>query len=189
MSRRIEIRVTGFGGQGAVSAGQSIARAVVLGVEGLDAVFTQAYGPEKTGGWARGDVVIADGEVEYPLVDEPDIFVALSQDGFLRDGPTAKPDALFLIDADLVDPGDTTGHVVHRIPATRTAESLGKRVVANNVMLGAFAVITAIVAPEVLLEAILAAVPRGTESLNRSAFEAGVALARDLARAPAETSR
>lgn len=176
---RWEIRLSGFGGQGVVSAGHIIAKAAALYEDGKDAVLTRAYGPEKTGGWARADVIVADGEVDYPLVEAPDIFVAMSQDGFDRDAASAKPDATILIDQRLVDASALTGPVILPVPAVEEAEALGKRVVANIVMLGAFTITTGIVTPEAMERAVLETVPKGTEELNARAFQRGLALAKE----------
>ncbi len=177
---RWEIRLAGFGGQGVVSAGHIIAKAAALYQEGRDAVLTKGYGPEKTGGWARADVIITDGAVGYPLVEAPDVFIALSQDGFDRDAVSAKPTALMLVDARLVDAAGVSGPTVVPIPATEAAETLGKRVVANIVMLGAFSGVTGIVAPEAMERAVRETVPKGTEQLNVQAFRRGLALATEL---------
>jgi len=66
------------------------------------------------------------------------------------------------------------------VPATKMAEELGRKIVANVVMLGAFAAITGIVDNEALKESIKASVPRGTEELNFKAFEKGYEFGKNL---------
>lgn len=168
--RRWEIRFSGFGGQGVITSGHIVGLAAVLH-EGRDAILTKAYGPEQTGGWARADLVV-DEEVDYPLVGQPDVLVALSQDGYERDGASLAPDGLLLYEAALVQPR-ADGREQLAVPALEAAEELGHKVVANTVLLGALARATGVVGREALLEAVLASVPARTRELNRRAFERG----------------
>ena len=59
------------------------------------------------------------------------------------------------------------------VPATRIAEELGRKMVANIVMLGFLAAVTNVVHYESLQKAVLSSVPKGTEELNTTAFEKG----------------
>jgi len=132
---RTEIRISGYGGQGVVLAGYILGKAIALH-SGLEAVMTQSYGPEARGGASSANVVISDEPVDYPFVLHPDILVALSQEAYTRFRPTAKPEARVFIDQDLVIPFGNDQP--YSIPATRLAEQLGRRIVANMVMLGFF---------------------------------------------------
>jgi 2-oxoglutarate ferredoxin oxidoreductase subunit gamma len=59
------------------------------------------------------------------------------------------------------------------IPATRLAEELGRKVVANVVMLGSLTAVTELASVEAMKKAVLSSVPKGTEELNLKAFERG----------------
>jgi 2-oxoglutarate ferredoxin oxidoreductase subunit gamma len=62
------------------------------------------------------------------------------------------------------------------IPATRIAESeLGRKIVANIVMLGFLAANSEVISVEVIREAVLSSIPKGTEELNTRALERGFA--------------
>lgn len=167
---RKEIRITGFGGQGVVLTGYILGKALAL-YDGLEAVMTQAYGPEARGGASSANLVISDREIAYPFVQHPDILVALSQEAYSKFRPTAANNALVLIDQDLVHP-DQDDQVVG-IPATRIAEELGRRIVANVVMLGFFTKITQISSRTAIEEAIKSTVKEKTIPLNLKAFNAG----------------
>ena len=65
------------------------------------------------------------------------------------------------------------GQPAFGIPSTRIAESLGRSIVQNIVMLGFFAAATKIVSQENMREAVKTSVPAGTEELNLKAFDAG----------------
>lgn len=173
---RKEIRISGFGGQGVGLAGYILGKALTL-YDGKDAVMTQSYGPEARGGASSANVVLSDEPIDYPFVQEPDVLVALSQEAFDKFLPSVKSDALILVDEDLVDTGDQER--VHRIPCTRLAEELGRRIVANVVMLGFFTAVTGVVSQAAVAEAIEASVKSKTIPLNLRAFETGFQFAVD----------
>jgi len=54
---KFEARITGLGGQGAITAGHIFGSAAALH-EGKEVVVTEGYSPYVTGGWSRADVVI-----------------------------------------------------------------------------------------------------------------------------------
>jgi 2-oxoglutarate ferredoxin oxidoreductase subunit gamma len=92
-----------------------------------------------------------------------------------------------LIDADLVEPDPTAGQQAIPIPATRIAEQeLGRRIVANIVMLGALTALTEVASKEGMRQAVLDSVPKGTEELNMKAFQMGYEYARRMAAAAAD---
>ena len=179
---RTEVKVTGLGGQGVVLAGIIIARAASL-YDGKNATQTQSYGPEARGGAARSEVVISDEPIDYPKVEQADILVAMSQEALDRHLGTLREGGVLLVDEDLVrEIPEGKKAVLYRVPATRVAsEELGRRIVANMVMLGATAGVTSIVSEEALKAAVGESVPRGTEDLNIAALEKGLALARKMA--------
>jgi 2-oxoglutarate ferredoxin oxidoreductase subunit gamma len=66
------------------------------------------------------------------------------------------------------------------VPAIETADELGRRVVANVVMMGAVQEITQVVTKESLEKALLDRVPKGTEDLNISALKKGYEIGKKL---------
>ncbi len=167
---RKEIKISGFGGQGVVLAGYIMGKCLSLH-EGLEAVMTQSYGPEARGGASSANLVVSDKPIDYPFVQQADILVALSQEAYTKFRPQAAPDAVVLIDEDLVHPDEddqTLG-----IPATRLAEELGRRIVANVVMLGFVTAATGLAKRESMEETIKSSVKEKTIPLNMQAFETG----------------
>jgi 2-oxoglutarate ferredoxin oxidoreductase subunit gamma len=174
---RLEVRLSGFGGQGIIRSGEIVGKAAAL-YDGRYATFTQSYGPESRGGACAAQVIIADDptELSYPHVVDPSILIIMSQGGYNRYVPGFRRDGLLIIDEGLVDLDEAAeGLRVIEIPATRLAEELGRRIVANVVMLGFVAVMTDMVSPEAMKKAVLDSVPKGTEELNTRAFETGFA--------------
>ncbi len=171
---RLEVRLSGFGGQGIVLAGNILGRSVAL-FEGKNAVFTQSYGPEARGGACSADVVISEGAIHYPKVTHPDILVFMSEEAKHTYGKLLEPETTVIIDQDLVRLDGLEGRCsrLFSVPATRFAEELGRRMVANIVMLGFLTAVTGVVHHDSLRNAVLASVPKGTEELNTQAFERG----------------
>jgi len=170
----------GFGGQGIVTCGIVLGRAAAVH-DGRYATQTQSYGPEARGGACRSEVVISDEPVDYPLPISVDVLIAMSQEGLERYAHRLKPGGLLLVDSHMVrDLPPEQGARVYRIAATRRAEELGRRIVANVVMLGAFAAVTDLVSPQSLECAVLEMVPAGTADLNSRAFAVGLDLGRHI---------
>jgi 2-oxoglutarate ferredoxin oxidoreductase subunit gamma len=167
---RTEIRISGFGGQGVILAGYILGKALALH-ESLHAVMTQSYGPEARGGSSSANVVVADELIDYPFVQHPDILVALSQEAYSRYRPTVGAGSIVIVDEDLVTPSADDQPL--QIPATRLAEELGRRIVANVVMLGFFTATTGLVSRSSMEEAIRTSVKAKTIPLNMQAFAAG----------------
>lgn len=177
---RLEIRVAGFGGQGIVRAGMMLAMAACIHGD-KNAVQTQSYGPESRGGACKSEVVISDEEIDFPKVTEPEVLIAMSQEAYNTYVDTVKKGGTILLDPDLVQKQkDTLEIQVFKVPATRIAEELGKTIVANVVMLGAFASITRLTSAEALKKSVLDGVPKGTEKLNLAAFRKGYAYGKKL---------
>jgi 2-oxoglutarate ferredoxin oxidoreductase subunit gamma len=167
---RKEIKFGGFGGQGIVLMGNITARAAAI-YDNKYATFTPSYGPEARGGAASSNVVIDDEEIDYPYVTKPDIIVVMSQEAYERYAPMLKEDGLLIIDEDLVKLKNGCGAI--KMPATRIAEMLGKRIVANIVMLGFFVGVTKIVSYEAIKKAVLESVPEKFRELNEDALRKG----------------
>lgn len=167
---RKEIRISGFGGQGVALAGLILGKALTIYSE-YEAVMTQSYGPEARGGASSVNLVVADEPVDYPFVQHPDILAALSQEGYSHFRPAVKNDAVIMIDDDLVNPDE--GDNPYCVPATRLAESLGRRMVANVVMLGFFTSVTKITTREAVEKAISSTMKPKIVELNLKAFEIG----------------
>jgi 2-oxoglutarate ferredoxin oxidoreductase subunit gamma len=170
---RVEIRFAGFGGQGIIKSGIMVAAAACI-YGGKYAVQTQSYGPESRGGACKSEVVIADDEIDFPKVTEPDILVVMSQHAYNEYAETVKKGGIIILDPDMIpNEKKLEGVTIFRVPATKMAEELGRKIIANVVMLGAFTAITKMVDKEAIKESVKANVPKGTEELNLKAFEVG----------------
>ena len=176
---RKEIRVAGFGGQGIVLSAVIMGKAASIFM-GKQSAVMQSYGPESRGGACSGAVVIDDEPVDYPYATKPDVLLLLSREAWQKYHKVIKPGGIMLVDEDLVDLAGDDEVVIYKIPATRMAEVLGKKIVANIIMLGAFTGISDLITFEAMKEAVLSLVPGKTREINIKAVEAGYEFGKKL---------
>ncbi len=67
---------SGFGGQGALFAGQVLTYAAMD--TGRHVTWIPSYGPEMRGGVARCTVIISDSEIGSPIVRSPDVAIVFN---------------------------------------------------------------------------------------------------------------
>jgi 2-oxoglutarate ferredoxin oxidoreductase subunit gamma len=168
-----EVLLGGFGGQGIILSGLILGKAAAQ-FSGKMAAFTQSYGPEARGGACAANVIISDVEIDYPYITVPHHMVIMSQGAYKKYIKDLRPDGNLLIDEDLVELKKPRDDIhVFAIPATRLAEGLGRKIVANIVMLGFVTAVTEAVDYDAMKSAILDTVPPGTEELNLKAYNTG----------------
>lgn len=176
---RKEIRLAGFGGQGIVLSAVILGKAASIYMK-KQAAIMQSYGPESRGGACAGAVVIDDEPVDYPYTTQPDVVLLFSQEAYTKYHKAVKSGGLMLIDEDLVELDGTDDVKMYKVPATRMAENLGKKIVANIIMLGAFVGISNIISLDALKESVLSMVPVKTRDLNLKAIEQGYEFGRKI---------
>jgi 2-oxoglutarate ferredoxin oxidoreductase subunit gamma len=137
--------------------------------------MTQNFGPEARGGACSAQLVLSDSPILYPYVTRPDILVVMSQEAYVRFVPELKDGGILIVEEDLVRVSDLGREIqVYRIPATRIAEVLGKRMVLNSVMVGFFTAVTNLLDPDAVGKAVADSVPSSFRELNLKAFEKGL---------------
>lgn len=168
-----EIRISGFGGQGIIRCGYIIGKAASI-YDGKSATLTQSFGPEARGSACSAQVVIEKDRVLYPYITVPNILVAMSQEAYTKFESNLDKNGILLIDQDLVKPEKRRDQIkFYAIPATRIAEEMGNKIIANIVMLGFFTAVTKIVTKEAGRKAIFGSVPERYIELNLKAFDRG----------------
>jgi 2-oxoglutarate ferredoxin oxidoreductase subunit gamma len=170
-----EIIISGFGGQGIILNGNIMGKAAAI-YDRKNATLVQSYGPEARGGACSAHIIISDDTISYPYVQNPNILISMSREGYENNIGSLQENGLLLTDSDLVSQRETEKtYLSYSVPATRIAEKLGKKMIANIVMLGFLASLSNIVTFESMKKAIEDSVPKGTEELNLKAFESGYA--------------
>jgi len=167
------ILITGFGGQGVVMAGDILGKAATL-YDHKIATLTRAYGPEARGSSSSAQVIISEEEIFFPYIREPRILVCLSQDGYAKNAGKLSRGCVLVWDTDLVQTKNLDpGVITYNIPATRFAEEMGNKMMANIVMLGFLTAVCTLVSVEAMREAIRTSFPEPTGEANERAFERG----------------
>ena len=109
--------------------------------------------------------------IRFPYVKIADVLVCMSQSAYEKYREQLAPEGFLIIDRDLVTPDESREYF--SIPATRMAEELGRKMMANIIMIGYAAAITGVVSRKAAKAAVLSSVPKGTEVMNAQAFGRG----------------
>jgi 2-oxoglutarate ferredoxin oxidoreductase subunit gamma len=177
--KKLELRLSGFGGQGLITAGIILAEAAIL--DGMNAVQSQSYGPEARGGASKAEVIIAAEEIDYPKVAEADLCLSMSQQASDKYAAQTRPNGVLILDSGYVKTPPQFSGKIYSVPITEIATTkVGRSIVANIVALGVINGITDIVSKESLETAVLDRVPPKTKDLNQKALEFGYEAAQNL---------
>lgn len=183
----MDIRFSGFGGQGIIKSGLLLGKAASI-FDNQHATLTQSFGPEARGGACSAQVVLDKEPVLYPYIVQPEILVSMSQEAYEKFIDELVPGSTLLIDKDLVKPETIRDDVkMYAIPSTVIAEEMGNRIFANVVMVGFLIGITGIIKPEAVKEALPGSVPERFVEVNIKAFERGYAYAKEVPEAQPES--
>lgn len=156
--------MSGFGGQGIISAGILLAYAGM--VDGKHVTFFPAYGAEMRGGTANCSVVVSSEEVASPVVSTPDSLMVMNEPSLLRFEPALRPQGLLLINKSLVSSHPKRNDVnAVSIDANKIAEEIGTVKCANMVMLGALINRTQAVSVESMIKTLPKVFPRAKKEM------------------------
>ncbi len=173
MAPLLEIRFSGYGGQGIIKSGYIVGKAASI-FDNKHATMTQSFGPEARGSACSAQLLVSEDRILYPYLTKPQILVAMSREAYEKFEPELAEDGILIVDEDLVKPKPPRGQIkIYSVPATRIAEKLGNRIVANIVMLGFFTAVTNVVSYQAMKDAIPGSVPDKALPLNLQAFEEG----------------
>lgn len=132
-----EIIISGFGGQGVMSIGKSLAEAGLA--EGLQVTWAPSYGPEMRGGTANCSVVLSNKPVGSPVFTYPTELIAMNAPSIDKFGAQVIPGGLIFVNSSVVTEKVGRADVkVAYVPCEGIAYDLGNPKVANMVMLGAY---------------------------------------------------
>ena len=148
-----EIIFSGFGGQGALFAGQLCSYAAMD--NGLEVTWIPSYGPEMRGGTANCTVIISNEEIGSPLVRNPSAVVAMNLPSLDKYEPLVKPGGLLIVNSSMVNRAPTRTDIrVAMVPANELAEKIGDKRMTNMVLVGALLANLPILTQEMLEKAL-----------------------------------
>ena len=169
---RKEVRLAGAQSHSMIEAGLILQEAAAI-YDDLNAHHVQSYGPEARGHSARSEVIVSEGDIDYPKATQLDAVVFTTQEAFERYSNDLKSDAIVVVDDDihLVDPPSDR---VYRLPLIRTGESFsGRSNLVYVVALGALVEMSGVVTKMAIESAVKDHVPRGSEDVHLEALRAG----------------
>lgn len=175
-----EVIISGFGGQGALFAGQLLAYSALN--EGKHVTWIPSYGPEMRGGTAHCVVIVSDEEIGAPIIRNPTSAMVLNLPSLDKYEPLVKPDGVLVINRSLITkPATRQDLCVIEVKANDLAAEIGSAKMANVVMLGALLEATRAVSLAAALRALDEHLPAKARSLlenNKRALSKGAEIAR-----------
>ncbi|MBP5404505.1 MAG: 2-oxoacid:acceptor oxidoreductase family protein, partial [Clostridia bacterium] len=107
---------SGFGGQGILFAGKFLAYKGLI--EEKQVSWLPSYGPEMRGGTASCGVIVSDEPVGSPIVNNPDVLVAMNLPSLDRFEKQVVPGGYIFLDSSLIEREvERTDVKVFRVPA------------------------------------------------------------------------
>lgn len=135
MSNSCSILFAGFGGQGVLFAGKFLAYKGLI--EGKQVSWLPSYGPEMRGGTANCSVIISDMPIGSPIINEPDILIAMNLPSLDKYENAVKKGGKIILDSSLIERKVERDDVeVFYIPATQLANDNNTPKLANMIIAG-----------------------------------------------------
>ena len=176
MAKTTNILLAGFGGQGILFAGKLLAYAGLI--EGREVSWLPSYGPEMRGGTANCSVCLSDEPIGSPLVNEPDVLVAMNQPSLDAFFDKVAQGGIVIVDEMLVPTIPQRDDVkVFALPATQMCQDAGLKGLANVLLVGKVLKESGAVSEESLFAAIDKTIPPKRAHLiepNKKALELGL---------------
>lgn len=170
-----KILIAGFGGQGILFSGKSLA---FTGLKAQKEVsWLPSYGPEMRGGTASCSVIVSDTPVGSPIVDKPNILIAMNKPSLERYINDTEKGGYIIYDSSLIDSNATKDGVASfGIPATKMASDNGLNGLANIIIIGKVIKETKLFTLEQIKNSLSQMVPKNRQELlerNIKAIELG----------------
>ena len=166
-----DILLAGFGGQGILFAGKILAYSGLM--DNKEVSWLPSYGPEMRGGTCNCSVCISDEEVASPLVNEPEILIAMNTPSLEKFVNSVKAGGTIVVDSTMVDVTvERTDVNTFYVPATQLATDNDLPGGANIILLGKVFKETGIVSTETFKKAIEKVVPAKKAALAANNLKA-----------------
>lgn len=166
---------SGFGGQGALFAGQVLTYAAMDA--GRNVTWIPSYGPEMRGGVARCTVIISDREIGSPIVRNPDVGVVFNNPSMEKFQKELKPGGLLVVNSSMINVAQERDDIrIIQVPGNKIASELGDIRMTNMVLLGALLGVNPLVGLEAAGQALRDHLPERKQHLvepNIRALEQG----------------
>jgi 2-oxoglutarate ferredoxin oxidoreductase subunit gamma len=179
---QVEVIISGFGGQGALFAGQLLAYSAMD--QGKHVTWLPSYGPEMRGGTAHCIVIVSDDPIGSPVIRNPRAAIVMNNPSMEKYEPLVKPGGLLVVNQSLVERSPERDDITTLvIPGNELAEACGDLRMANVVLLGALLESLPLVSLEAVSQALESHLPSRHRDLleaNAKALTRGAEAAREL---------
>lgn len=145
------IIICGFGGQGVMAMGKTLAEAGMK--EGMNVSWLPSYGPEMRGGTANCNVVLSSEPVISPVVLDASELIAMNKPSLLKFEKALVPGGKLFVNSSIIEIKASRSDIkAYYVPCNDIARELGNDKVANMVMLGAYIEATKVLKVETIRE-------------------------------------
>jgi len=173
-----EIIIAGSGGQGIVLAGSLLANTSME--EGLEVCGMVSYGAEMRGGTAKATTIISDEKIGSPVVIKADTLIVMNEPSLGKYEDSVKENGLIIINTSECKKEVSRSDLnVVKVEATKTAEELGNKRIANLILIGAYLKTKNILNVESAISRIKKVLPKANDDLielNKKALQKGAEL-------------
>ena len=137
----LRVNIAGFGGQGVLLLGQILAE---MGMRaGREVSWLPSYGPEMRSGSAHCYVCLSKERVGSPLIEHPDVLIAMNELSLNKFAKQVGPHGTVLYNSTKLPAGFPAQQaMIYCVPASEIADGLGTTKATNMVMLGALLELT-----------------------------------------------
>ena len=176
-----EIIISGFGGQGALFAGQLLTYSAMH--EGREVTWIPSYGPEMRGGTCHCIVIISEESIGSPIIRNPTAAIVMNPPSMDKYESLVKPGGALVVNTTLVQrKAERDDITVVYVPANDLADELGNIKMANVVLLGALLATKPVVEIETVKSSMDEHIPSSRQHIiepNKRALDRGVAYAKE----------
>ncbi|NCB01860.1 MAG: 2-ketoisovalerate ferredoxin oxidoreductase [Spirochaetia bacterium] len=150
---QVAVAITGFGGQGILSAGTLLAHAGLS--HNLEVSWLPSYGPEMRGGKASVTVMLSNESIGSPLIESIDYLLAMNGPSLHHFAPMVEKGGVIIINSSLIDEEiSIEGVNIYYIDATQIAQEENMSSASSVVMLTALSYVSGIVSIDSLIAAL-----------------------------------
>ncbi|MDD4609557.1 MAG: 2-oxoacid:acceptor oxidoreductase family protein [Bacteroidaceae bacterium] len=171
-----EIIIAGFGGQGVLSLGKTLAYSGLM--EDKEVTWMPAYGPEQRGGTANVTVIISDEKISSPILSSYDVAIVLNQPSLDKFEKRIKPGGILIYDDyGIKNKSKRTDIHIFEISAMDAATEMNNAKAFNMIVLGGLLKVCPVVKLESVMKGLKKTLPERHHHLlpmNEQAIKKGL---------------
>lgn len=171
-----EIIIAGFGGQGVLSMGKTLAYSGLM--EDKEVSWYPSYGPEQRGGTSNVTVILSDKPISSPIVGTFDVAIILNQPSLDKFEHTVKPGGILIYDPNGLQRPPTRKDIkVYSVAAYDTSIEMKNAKTMNMIVLGGVLGVCPIIKIESVMDGLRKTLPERHHKLlpmNEEAIKKGM---------------